>query len=257
MINELFITGAGVSADSGIPTFRGNDGFWTIGSINYTPQEMATRKKFEDNPDEFLLWYYKRFAKYKNVKPNFTHKWLADKYLITQNIDGLDGKAGNKNYIPIHGRLDKLITYDDQMKPQKPIDADWNSIEKEGTLDRKELIEVLLSKFKIEKSINGPLIPKIGISLKPFVLLFDEYYTDIYRISEAESWMNTANKIIFIGTSFNVNITSIALRTAILRSIPIEIVDPDPVKISYDNVKYHQMTSSEYCEFRRQNSELG
>ena len=45
MINELFITGAGVSADSGIPTFRGNDGFWTIGSINFTPQEMATRNK--------------------------------------------------------------------------------------------------------------------------------------------------------------------------------------------------------------------
>ncbi|PQM64783.1 MAG: sirtuin, partial [Rhodobacteraceae bacterium] len=82
-MNELFITGAGVSADSGIPTFRGNDGFWTIGSINFTPQEMATRKKFEENPDEFLLWYYKRFAKYKNVQPNSTHKWLADKYLIT------------------------------------------------------------------------------------------------------------------------------------------------------------------------------
>tara|TARA_B100000287_G_scaffold274956_1_gene258992 strand:+ start:8688 stop:9461 length:774 start_codon:yes stop_codon:yes gene_type:complete len=256
MINELFITGAGVSADSGIPTFRGNDGFWTIGSVNYTPQEMATRKKFEENPDEFLLWYYKRFAKYKNVKPNSTHKWLADKYLITQNIDGLDGKAGNKNYIPIHGRLDKLITYDDQMKPQTPIDADWNNIEKERPLHRKELIEVLLKKFKIEKSINGRLIPKIGISLKPFVLLFDEYYTDIYRISEAETWMNIADKIIFIGTSFNVNITSIALRTAIQRTIPIEIVDPDPIRIPYDKVKYHRMTSSKYCEFRGQNCEL-
>ena len=43
MSGELFITGAGVSASSGIPTFRGNDGFWTVGSKNYTPQEMATR----------------------------------------------------------------------------------------------------------------------------------------------------------------------------------------------------------------------
>ena len=114
----------------------------------------------------------------------------------------------------------------------------------------------MLSKFKIGKSVNGLLIPKIGISLKPFVLLFDEYYTDIYRISEAESWMNIAKKIIFIGTSFNVNITSIALRTAILRSNPIEIVDPDPVKISYDNVTYHQMTSNEYCESRNKISKL-
>ena len=92
MIDELFITGAGVSAESGIPTFRGSDGFWTIGSKNYTPQEMATRRMYLEKPEEFLLWYYKRFAKYKDVKHNLTHKWLSDKKLITQNIDGLDGK---------------------------------------------------------------------------------------------------------------------------------------------------------------------
>ena len=96
MINSIFITGAGVSNDSGIPTFRGNDGFWTIGSVNYTPQEMATRKMYCENPSEFLLWYYKRFASYRHVQPNETHFWLSDKNLITQNIDGLDGKAGNK-----------------------------------------------------------------------------------------------------------------------------------------------------------------
>ena len=50
MNEELFITGAGVSASSGIPTFRGNDGFWTVGSENYTPQEMATRWMYENNP---------------------------------------------------------------------------------------------------------------------------------------------------------------------------------------------------------------
>ena len=46
----LYITGAGVSADSGIPTFRGEDGYWTIGSANYTPQEMATRQMYLGNP---------------------------------------------------------------------------------------------------------------------------------------------------------------------------------------------------------------
>mgnify|MGYP001204096916 FL=1 len=55
MNQELFITGAGVSADSGIPTFRGTDGFWTIGSDNYTPQEMATRSMYENFPEQFLL----------------------------------------------------------------------------------------------------------------------------------------------------------------------------------------------------------
>ena len=123
MIKELFITGAGVSASSGIPTFRGSDGFWTIGSVNYTPQEMATRQMYENDPIQFLLWYYKRFARYKDAKPNNVHEWLSNKYLITQNIDGLDYKAGNENYIPIHGRLDKLLVYDNEMKFQEPIFA--------------------------------------------------------------------------------------------------------------------------------------
>ena len=90
MKKEIFITGAGVSAESGIPTFRGHDGFWTIGSENYTPQQMATRGMFRTKPDEFLLWYFKRFATYRNLSPNPVHKWLADKPLITQNIDTLD-----------------------------------------------------------------------------------------------------------------------------------------------------------------------
>ena len=244
-MNELYITGAGVSAGSGIPTFRGSDGFWTIGSINYTPQEMATRKMYEDNPIQFLLWYYKRFATYKDSKPNTVHIWLSDKKLITQNIDGLDSKAGNVNYIPIHGRLDKLVIYDDEMKFQEPIDANWEDIE--DKLDDEELSRNLLNKFKIT-NVNGTSKPKLGFSFKPFVLLFDEMYTEVYRFSEAESWMHSAEKIVFIGTSFSVNITSIALRIAISRNIPIEIVDPEPIKLDYKNIKYFSMSAEEYCQ---------
>ena len=54
MSDLLYITGAGVSAESGIPTFRGADGFWTVGSINYTPLEIATRNMYENNPGEFF-----------------------------------------------------------------------------------------------------------------------------------------------------------------------------------------------------------
>ena len=129
MIDELYITGAGVSASSGIPTFRGNDGFWTVGSVNYTPQEMATRSMYENYPADFLLWYFKRFASYRNVKPNLAHYWLADKKLITQNIDGLDGKAGNKDYISIHGRLDKVVCYKNEMEEQEPFEANWDDID--------------------------------------------------------------------------------------------------------------------------------
>ncbi|MEL0197926.1 MAG: Sir2 family NAD-dependent protein deacetylase, partial [Rhodobiaceae bacterium] len=126
-MTTLYVTGAGVSADSGIPTFRGEDGYWTIGSVNYTPQEMATRQMYESDPGQFLLWYYRRFASYRHVPPNDVHRWLAGECnaaapdgtprarLITQNIDGLDGRAGNADYVCIHGRLDMMTLYDDQM----------------------------------------------------------------------------------------------------------------------------------------------
>ena len=105
---DLYITGAGVSAESGIPTFRGKDGYWTIGSSNYTPQEMATRKMYLNRPDEFLLWYFERFAKYRNIKPNLVHKWLSDKKVVTQNIDGMHQRSGSVNIIELHGSLWRL-----------------------------------------------------------------------------------------------------------------------------------------------------
>ena len=252
MIDELYITRAGVSASSGIPTFRGNDGFWTVGSVNYTPQEMATRSMYENKPADFLLWYFKRFASYRNVKPNLAHYWLSDKKLITQNIDSLDGKAGNKDYISIHGRLDKVVYYKNEMEEQVPFDANWNEIDLSLNPSDKVLKKELLKKFKI-KFYNGHFIPQNGVSLKPYVLLFDEIYTDLYRISEAEDWMKKAQKIIFIGTSFSVNITSIALSIAISRGIKIDIVDPNPIKINYDKVNYHQMNAEEYSNFRNLN----
>ena len=250
MNNELFITGAGVSASSGIPTFRGSDGFWTIGSENYTPQEMATRSMYENNPGEFLLWYFKRFASYSSVKPNSAHYWLSDKKLITQNIDGLDGKAGNTDYISIHGRLDKVVYYDDEMVHQVPFDAEWDKIREEDISDDDILKTKLLKKFNIQ-FVNDIPVPTHGKSLKPYVLLFDEIYTDLYRITEAEDWMKNASKMVFIGTSFSVNITSIALRIAISRGLDIEIVDPEPIKLDYENTEYFKMTAVEYCDMRK------
>tara|TARA_B100001996_G_scaffold213467_1_gene163946 strand:- start:977 stop:1759 length:783 start_codon:yes stop_codon:yes gene_type:complete len=257
MKKELFITGAGVSAESGVPTFRGTDGLWTVGSRNYTPQEMATRSMYKSNPAEFLLWYFKRFASLQDVKPNPAHFWLSDKFLITQNIDGLDGKAGNTNYIPIHGRLDKLVVYDNQEKIQKPFDALWSEMKEcHGSSDITFLKNSLLTKCNILKNTSdNSYAPIKGTSLKPFVLLFDEYYTENYRINEAMNWMEIAQKMIFIGTSFSVNITNIALEIAMTNGIPIEIVDPKPVKINYPNVKYHHLTAVEYCQFRSNLSE--
>lgn len=237
-MKTLYITGAGVSSESGIPTFRGEDGFWTIGSANYTPQEMATRKMYRQNPAQFLSWYYQRFATYRNHGPNEVHYWLADKNLITQNIDGLDGKAGNENYIAIHGRLDKMTLFHHQDETTEVISTPWDRItESEQQI---ELEQQLLSLFRINKK------PKIDYSFKPLVLLFDEYYTDLYGISEAQQRMEDAEKMVFMGTSFSVNITKMALQVAVSKMLPIEIVDPKPVNIEYELATYFPMKASEY-----------
>lgn len=249
MQNILYITGAGVSAQSGIPTFRGADGYWTIGSKNYTPQQMATRAMYRQNPAQFLLWYFKRFAVYRHHGPNDVHYWLADKNLITQNIDGLDGKAGNEDYISIHGRLDKMTIFHEQGNDVDVMTAPYDQLltEKDQSLAENlgdaALSRALLEMFKIDDEI-----PLKNHSFKPYVLLFDEFYTELYRINEAHERMYRAEKIIFIGTSFSVNITQMALEIAAQNNIPIEIVDPEPMRIAYSQVKYHQMTAMEYIQ---------
>ena len=236
-MNTLYITGAGVSAASGIPTFRGEDGFWTIGSKNYTPMEMATRAMYENNPSEFLAWYYHRFATYRHHGPNEVHHWLSDKNLITQNIDGLDGKAGNKDYIAIHGRLDQMTLFHHQGDDVTPQATLWSNV------DESNLHRSLLELFNIENHQ-----PKLNHSLKPFVLLFDEYYTELYRITEAQQRMIDADKMVFMGTSFSVNITQMALEIARNYAIPIEIVDPEPTHVLHSNVSYKKMTALEYIQ---------
>ncbi len=239
MVNTLYITGAGVSAESGIPTFRGEDGFWTIGSKNYTPMEMATRAMYQNNPEQFLAWYYHRFAAYRNHSPNDVHRWLKNKNLITQNIDGLDGKAGNKDYIAIHGRLDQMTLFHHQGDNVTPTTTPWDQVNEEN------LTASLLDIFNIDRQHKQPVYMH---SYKPYVLLFDEFYTELYRMNEAQQRMNNADRMVFIGTSFSVNITQMALRTAMIKQIPIEIVDPEPVELDYTKVRYHWMKASQYIE---------
>ena len=113
------------------------------------------------------------------------------------------------------------------------------------------LIAALLAACRIP-----PSGPQMGVSLKPYVLLFDEYYTDLYRMTEAERWMNSASRIVFMGTSFSVNITAIALRTAVQRGIPVEIVDPEPVDLLASfgipvgrvGISYHAMTAEVWVQ---------
>ena len=197
------------------------------------------------HPDEFLLCYFKWFASYRHIKPNAVHHWLADKRIVTQNIGGLDGKAGNAAYVPIHGRLDKVIVLHKQGLDVPLIDAPWEDVAATcyDLDDHARLTSVLLDAFKISSATP---MPEPDVSLKPFVLLFNEYYTDLYRMSVAEHWMRDVQRVLFMGTSFSVNITSIALRNALTNDADIEVVDPEPIDLGYARIEYHKMTAADY-----------
>jgi NAD-dependent deacetylase len=102
-------TGAGMSVESGLDTFRGEDGLWSKVKI----EEMATPEAFRRDPIKVWAWYRWRRAKLSTIEPHDGHRVLAnwEEYareftVVTQNIDGLHHRAGSKNVIELHGRLD-------------------------------------------------------------------------------------------------------------------------------------------------------
>ena len=100
-------TGAGVSTESGIPTFRGKDGLWR----NHDPMELATVGAFERNPRLVWEWYEDRRANIRAAEPNAGHRAIAalekthEVSVITQNIDGLHQRAGSSDVIELHGSI--------------------------------------------------------------------------------------------------------------------------------------------------------
>ena len=104
----LVITGAGISAESGIPTFRGEDGLWQ----RYRAEDLATPQAFEQDPEIVWRWYDWRREIIARAEPNKGHiaikrmeEYFKGFFLITQNVDGLHARAGIKNMIEIHGNL--------------------------------------------------------------------------------------------------------------------------------------------------------
>ena len=102
------LTGAGISAESGIPTFRGPGGLWR----NYRPEDLATPAAFARNPQLVWEWYMWRRALIAQAQPNPGHRALVELErrtpvftLITQNVDGLHDRAGSKNIRKIHGDI--------------------------------------------------------------------------------------------------------------------------------------------------------
>ena len=104
----VVLTGAGISAESGVPTFRGKEGLWG----KFEPEELATMDAFVSNPNIVWEWYNWRRQLMGEVKPNAGHfaivdmeNWFEHFIIITQNVDGLHKTAGTKNLLELHGNI--------------------------------------------------------------------------------------------------------------------------------------------------------
>ena len=104
----VFLTGAGISADSGVPTFRGKDGLWNDRDV----KELATPQALENETEEFWKFYNWRREMLKDIKPNLAHYALVDMEkifgefdLITQNVDNLHIAAGSQRILELHGNI--------------------------------------------------------------------------------------------------------------------------------------------------------
>jgi len=104
----VFFTGAGISAESGIATFRDPDGHWA----KYDPMKLASPAGFREDPELVLNWYADRREAIRKASPNRAHeaitdfqKLLVNSVVITQNVDGLHARAGNRNIHELHGNI--------------------------------------------------------------------------------------------------------------------------------------------------------
>ena len=103
----VFVTGAGISQESGIPTFRGDDGLWRT----YDPMQLATINAFNQNPKLVWEWYEDRRKNILAAKPNAGHVAISELakhkevWVLTQNIDGLHQRAGSQNVLELHGSI--------------------------------------------------------------------------------------------------------------------------------------------------------
>ena len=170
----VILTGAGISAESGIKTFRDSGGLWE----NYKIEDVASPEGFKKNPDLVYDFYNQRRRQLQSCKPNDAHRALTDLEkefdvtIITQNVDNLHEKAGSKHIIHIHGELNKVRSI------QNPhLILDW---EKDLTQDDR-----------------GPH----GESLRPHIVWFGESVLDMDKAIEAT---RRADIFIVIGTSLQV-----------------------------------------------------
>jgi NAD-dependent deacetylase len=197
------LTGAGISAESGIPTFRGPEGYWTVGSAAYHPQEMATFAMFSRQPEAVWAWYLYRRTVCRQARPNEGHlalvtleQHIGDRFtLITQNVDGLHLRAGNSlaRTYQIHGNVDYMRCAHNCTAEIYPLPASIGPKVKDDSLTETERVHLVC--------------PNCGQLARPHVLWFDEYYNEVYfRFESSLTVAAQTGLLIVIGTSGATNL---------------------------------------------------
>ncbi len=191
------ITGAGISAESGISTFRDSNGLWE----NHAIEDVATPEGFEKNPALVLEFYNQRRRQLFDVSPNIGHLTLAileadfDVVVITQNVDDLHERAGSRHVIHLHGELRKVCSSGDP----KYIRGEEGAIE------------------------IGDLCPR-GYQLRPYIVWFGEAVPMLY---EAEKELANADVVLVIGSSMQVYPAAGLIMSAPTEALKFYI-DPHP-----------------------------
>lgn len=196
----VVLTGAGISAESGIKTFRDSDGLWE----GHDVMEVATPEGWHKNQELVLDFYNKRRQQLKEVKPNLGHIILAelekdfDVYIITQNVDDLHERAGSTNVLHLHGELLKVRSVQN-----KNLILDWTEDLYTGDFD-----------------VNGH-------QLRPHIVWFGE---EVPALEEAIDITETADYFAVIGTSLQVY-PAAGLIAYTPSTTPVFYIDPKPISI--------------------------
>ncbi len=198
----IVLTGAGISAESGISTFRDSDGLWE----QYRVEDVATHEAYLRNPELVLNFYNERRRQLFQVKPNEGHRQLVrleeryDVHIITQNIDNLHEQAGSTNVLHLHGELTKARS------------------------DRNDNLIIDIGDRDIHLGDKAP----DGAQLRPHIVWFGEA---VPNIEPAAELCEQADYFIVVGTSMNVY-PAAGLIHYVPRSTPCYLVDPKAVPIS-------------------------
>jgi NAD-dependent deacetylase len=200
------LTGAGISAESGVPTFRGSGSFWR----GRAAMDLATPGAFESDPGGVWEFYRFRIAGLQEVEPNDGHRALADLevrckrfWLITQNVDGLHRAAGSRNVVELHGTLQearcRICTYRCESRdlPADPV----------------------------------PHCPRCGDILRPAVVWFGEHLPTPELVS-AEEAIRQCEVMLVVGTSGVVEPAASFARRAASRGARVLEVNLEPTPIS-------------------------